>query len=515
MYTLIIPCAGKSSRIKTEYYFDKCLLPVKQAPILFNIIHSWEKHIDQVIVVVNEENHDIIKQYVESFFTSNEEYCSNLHFNFIKQTSGNGSYYAIKDALKISENEKVILNWCDVCLNKEVDELIFSIKKNVVFTTNHINCRWCFNECFIEDNNQSNGVYGIYILNDLTALQNNNTSIGEKDVVTEFDSTTFIPLTYECFYDIGDSLKYTSKIRMLDSIHHVRQFNSVFVGENIVIKKTNSDFIKNNEENWYRNNEFDFLPKIYSYNPLVMEKINGVSVYSFIAKNNEDDILNQVFGILKKIHTSKNTITADYNCCFNEYIKKTLNRLENISFLIKNKDDIFVNGNRLKDPRETILKNKDQIVKGFPKDFFVIHGDPQLSNFLIDSFYKLKIIDPRGYFGNSGIYGDVQYDFAKLFYGFCGGYGKFNSGNNKINIISDNKFEIVPLETNDDYIRKRKKFELKIEDVDYVKISMKNIDLIHALIWLSVTDYVSNDVLSCFFAYIKGALLLEEFLNGK
>jgi Ser/Thr protein kinase RdoA (MazF antagonist) len=55
--------------------------------------------------------------------------------------------------------------------------------------------------------------------------------------------------------------------------------------------------------------------------------------------------------------------------------------------------------------------------------FTVIHGDLCLSNILYDrrnSF--IRVIDPRGEFGDVGIFGDMRYDLAKLSHSLEGDY---------------------------------------------------------------------------------------------
>jgi len=55
--------------------------------------------------------------------------------------------------------------------------------------------------------------------------------------------------------------------------------------------------------------------------------------------------------------------------------------------------------------------------------FSVIHGDMCFSNILYDEDRDIiKFIDPRGSFGEKGIYGDPLYDVAKLIHSFSGLY---------------------------------------------------------------------------------------------
>jgi hypothetical protein len=51
----------------------------------------------------------------------------------------------------------------------------------------------------------------------------------------------------------------------------------------------------------------------------------------------------------------------------------------------------------------------------------IIHGDPVLTNILINQFGKIKLIDMRGKICDScTIYGDTNYDWAKLYQSLIG-----------------------------------------------------------------------------------------------
>jgi NDP-sugar pyrophosphorylase family protein len=53
----------------------------------------------------------------------------------------------------------------------------------------------------------------------------------------------------------------------------------------------------------------------------------------------------------------------------------------------------------------------------------IIHGDLCFSNILYDLRSRvIKLLDPRGSFGDTGIYGDPRYDLAKLHHSVIGGY---------------------------------------------------------------------------------------------
>lgn len=64
-----------------------------------------------------------------------------------------------------------------------------------------------------------------------------------------------------------------------------------------------------------------------------------------------------------------------------------------------------------------------------PPEFTIIHGDLCLSNILYDRRSGfVRLIDPRGSFGASGIYGDPRYDLAKLSHSLHGDYDFYVNG---------------------------------------------------------------------------------------
>jgi thiamine kinase-like enzyme len=56
----------------------------------------------------------------------------------------------------------------------------------------------------------------------------------------------------------------------------------------------------------------------------------------------------------------------------------------------------------------------------------IIHGDPVFTNIIINRYGKIKMIDMRGKLGNNNntIYGDVLYDWAKIYQSLIG-YDEF------------------------------------------------------------------------------------------
>lgn len=71
--------------------------------------------------------------------------------------------------------------------------------------------------------------------------------------------------------------------------------------------------------------------------------------------------------------------------------------------------------------RSKLIKSVEALIASAP--ISVIHGDFCFSNILFDLGSQIiRLIDPRGSFGQKGIYGDARYDIAKLRHSVCSLY---------------------------------------------------------------------------------------------
>ena len=141
----------------------------------------------------------------------------------------------------------------------------------------------------------------------------------------------------------------------------------------------------------------------------------------------------------------------------------------------------------------------------YPAVFHFIHGDCTFHNMMIETEgVRPILIDPRGYFGKTRYYGDVDYDWAKLYYSVVGDYDQFNRKNFSLE-IRENDVELEIMSNN-----------WKGLEEDFFELSgadRKKVKLLHAIIWLSLTTYAWEDYDAICGAFYKGLLELQEYLD--
>jgi len=163
------------------------------------------------------------------------------------------------------------------------------------------------------------------------------------------------------------------------------------------------------------------------------DNLGDFMVYGDFEESFWVNVASSLDGVLKKFsQTTSNKDFSQYAEAM--YIDKTqryyTELLENPKFAVVNKHESlkidgknYLNFDRIwEDVQKEIKKQLLPL-----KDASVIHGDMCFSNILCavnekTDTYILKFVDPRGNFGEDGIYGDPLYDYAKLVHSYNGGY---------------------------------------------------------------------------------------------
>ena len=500
-YEVIIQAGGRGSRLR-HYTWNKpkCLVSYYGKPTIY---YTFEYLPNSNFHIIGDYQLDKIKKY---FLISPP----NVNFKVYK-TNKKGTCAGIKDVLtNIDNNKEILLIWSDLIIKK----LPYFNHKQTIVTTSSFTCRWSYkNNKLIEEASTKKGIPGIFFFKNKNSLKNIKSS-GEfvkwySKNVKNFDTIEVNPLK-----ELGD---FSTIEDSYNKIGYGRFFNKIEIKNKYVLKKSidkNFSHLIKKEQNWYSEVsklKYKDIPKIFSYRPYKIEKINGNHLFDLrdLDKKTTNSILENIFISLDNLHNkiTKPSISKDIE---EVYINKTLSRLNSVSKIIPNfstAKSFTINGKKCKN----YLYSKNKIIFKEILNFLLInkfnpiHGDPTLSNILIKKNLKPIFFDPRGYFANEkSIYGDKNYDIAKVYYSVVGNYDLFNRrkfklyvDNCNIEILTDN---IYP--NNSDDI-----FKSHFSD------DIKRIEIIHALIWLSLSGYVKDDIDSIIASFYNGIYWLNRALD--
>jgi thiamine kinase-like enzyme len=424
-------------------------------------------------------------------------------------TGHSGTCSGISKALSfLPEKERFMLIWCDLVLSDDCE--IPKTENNIIGLSKDFPCRWKYeNGSFAEERSQEYGVAGYFIFKDKSFLSD-------------------VPLDGE-FVRWLQGKKYTFEVQNLYHTHEYgifdewdklpkrrcRPFNKVYIKEDKFYKEATDEqgkALAKREVAWYKTikgHRFKNIPEIYAYNPLCMEYIDGESIYEYTELPSEDrrTILKSLVECLEEVH-ALGAIPADKKSYREAYLNKTYERLEKVRDLVPfAKDEIVnVNGKACRN----IFYHKEEletiVMKYCPAEFKFIHGDCTFSNIMLKRDKTPVLIDPRGYFGSTELYGDEAYDWAKLYYSLFSNYDQFNLkrfrlhiGGNAVDLeISSNGWEDMEAEF----------FELLKG-----KVTKQQMKLFLAIIWLSLTTYAWEDYDSICGAFYNGLYYLEDALS--
>lgn len=496
---IIVQAGGRGSRLeRLTKNKPKALVPVNNLPMIF---HLFKKFPEKNFIIIGDYKFDVLEKYLREFATVN--------YKLVKSSGNTGTCAGLSDALNFVPNdEKFLLIWCDLILG---DDYKFpDTDKNILGISQDFSCRWSYRDGkFFENPSDNHGVAGYFIFqnkNFLADIPKNGEFVRwlqEKNFI--FDEQ-FLSGTKE--YGLYSEWSKIPKMRC-------RPFNEISVdGDKVIKRGIDSQGIELAEKEiaWYKKiqrEDFTNIPKIFSFEPLTMEFIDGKNIYeyNFIPAEQKRYILKKIISCLQEVH-KLGAIPADKKNFFDAYIGKTFKRIEKIRNLVPfaNEKTITINGKICRN----IFFHKDEverlIMQYFPKEFKIIHGDCTFSNMMLRHDTEPVLIDPRGYFGKIQFYGDVAYDWVKIYYSLVGNYDRFNL--KRFSLEIDEKGVQIEIESNGWENFEEYFFELL--DGEVTKRQMK---LFLAITWLSLTTYAWEDYDSICGAFYNGIFYLEDALQ--
>ena len=496
---IIVQAGGKGTRMQhLTRNKPKALVPINNLPMLF---HLFRKYPDRKFVVIGDYKCDVLKRYLAAF--------ADVDYTVVDARGKVGTCGGLGKALaNIPENKSFMLIWSDLILNEDLD--VSDIPEgNYVGTSLGFECRWKYeNDIFSEERSDTCGVAGMFIFKDKSYLS----EVPEEGEFVRWLSERSIPFG-TVILDRTKEYGLISEYNKLKATK-CRPFNKITVLDDYIIKEGIDEqgcALAVREKAWYKKTMamgFANLPKIYSIEPLKIERINGGNIYEYgaLSVDNKKNILEQLVGCLRKLHESE-SVAFDKASYDDAYLDKTFARLKKVRNLVPFANDktVTINGKECRN----VFYHEDELRKMFddikPDKFVFLHGDCTFSNLMLRNGSEPVMIDPRGYFGKTEFYGDPAYDWAKLYYSLVGNYDQFNL----------KKFDLV-INTNDVTLNIESSNWEELEDYFFEllgqEVSRKQIQLIHAIIWLSLTTYAWEDYDSICGAFYNGLLYLEEVL---
>lgn len=498
---IIIQAGGKGTRLEgLTRNKPKCLVPVNNLPIIF---YAFKKFKGATFTIIADYKTDVLEKYLKAF-------ACEYKYKIIKADK-KGTISGLKKAINaFDEKEPFMIMWCDLILS---DTFKIPLKAaNYIGISKDFECRWSFKKNkFIKTPSKADGVAGLFIFKNKQILKN----IPEEGPFVDWLSKQTIPfkrLDLKGSKEIGTLLAYSDNN---DTSHRCRPFNSMKFEGDMVIKKPitpQGKKIAADEIAWYKHVKtlnFKSIPEIYSYNPLKMKRVKGKNIFEYdcLTKTQKTDILTALVEALHSLHKLQKPKLANIQDVKENYINKTFERLNKVQTLVPfaNKEFIKINGAYYKNIFFCKKELADLVDKYMPKYFTLIHGDCTFSNLMFDTFdMRAVLIDPRGYFGKTKLYGDSDYDWAKLYYSINGNYDLFNRKKFTLD-IREKEVELAIKPSNwgdmEEYF-----FDL------LPQVNKKKIKMLHAIIWLSLTTYAWEDYDSICAAFYNGLMKLGEVL---
>lgn len=555
MEYIIVQAGGKGTRLgHLTQNKPKALLPVENLPMLF---HLFRKYPDRRFIIIADYQKEVLREYLAAF--------ADVKYQIV-DAEGTGTCAGIRQALSlIPDRQPFMLIWSDLILpeefrlpkeyedrevptedsDKQAPCADVSTKADVMKCPQNdyigisaaFPCRWSYRDGgFKEEPSCENGVAGFFLFTDKSKLQDTPFS-GELVRWMQSEGIRFREISLAGTREFGLLEEY----RRLERVK-CRPFNRITIEGDVLVKEAldaQGGVLAKRECAWYdkaesliaeqagdmgedvsradtlpdrrgchgrcQGNPGAFLPAIYSKNPLKMEYIRGQNLYECdLDREGKQRVLRKLVSALDAIHDLEQ-VPADSFSMKEAYYRKTMDRLSRVEDLVPFARDreILINGKKCRN----VFFHKRELEKKLEQltctQFCFIHGDCTFSNLLLREDGTPVLIDPRGYFGFTDFYGDVRYDWAKLYYSIVGNYDRFNLKDFRLDIteqgatldISSNHWE----DMEEDF------FELTGAEKEEIR-------LLHAIIWLSLTTYAWQDYDSVCGAFYNGLYYLEDIL---
>ncbi len=496
---IVVQAGGKGTRMEhLTRNKPKALVPIDNLPMLF---HLFRKYPDSRYVIIGDYKCDVLERYLAAF--------ADVKYTTVRATGYSGTCAGLRQAMdKLPEGEPFMLIWSDLILPKEFE--IPDVIGDYIGVAKDFPCRWKYeNGTFVEERSDTFGVAGLFFFHDKTVLA----GVPQEGELVRWLSETSLTFRSLPLYRVKEYGLLSEYEKLEPS--RCRPFNRTYIEDGCFVKEPVDDQgrgLAKREAAWYRRvqgQHFANIPNIVSYEPLKMELIGGKAIYEYedLTYDEKTELLRQIIDCLKSVQALE-SVHSDRASFDEAYIGKTFQRLEKVKNLVPfaNDETVTINGRRCRNVFFHREELENQIAQYFPQSFKLIHGDCTFSNMMLRADGTPVLIDPRGYFGTTELYGDPAYDWSKLYYSVVGNYDQFNRKRFSLEIGEDS----VELQiASNGWESLEPEFFRLLED----EVTPEQVKLIHAIIWLSLTTYAWEDYDSVCGAFYNGLYYLEEALR--
>lgn len=504
---IIVQAGGKGTRLKyLTKNKPKALVPVGNLPMLF---HLFRKYPDKRFVIIADYKKEVMHEYLEAF--------ADVKYQIV-DAAGTGTCAGVRQAIGlIPDNEPFMLVWSDLILpidlklpeEYEDDGKKTAPQKDYVGISQTFPCRWSYKAGrFVEEGSIECGVAGFFLFTEKAKI---------ADIPQSGELVRWMQKKQKVFGEVA--LAGTKEFGLLEEyeklgVEKCRPFNRITIKGNRVVKEgidAQGKKLAQRECAWYEKAKqlsVSALPKIYAKNPLEMECIKGKNIYEYqLTYEQKLEILRELTDSLKQLHNSEK-MPVDMFSCKEAYLNKTFDRIRKIRDLVPfaNERTIMVNGRKCRNVFFYKRELEKRLAELSCDNFCFIHGDCTFSNLMLREDGTPVLIDPRGYFGYTELYGDPLYDWAKLYYSIVGNYDQFNLGRFRLS-VGEAADEGVTLKVESNHWE-----DMEADFFAMTGTKQKEIKLLHAVIWLSLTTYAWQDYDSVCGAFYNGLYYLEEVL---
>jgi hypothetical protein len=343
---------------------------------------------------------------------------------------------------------------------------------------------FCFKNDIEETINLKSVISGYFTLNNIPLLKK-ELNKSNSFVLALKEYSNVIPFKVKKtndWLDFGHSNLYYKSKRNLNV---TRSFNSTQIINNHIKKESaNREKIKS-EYDWFKQlpeNLKMYTPAVWGFEKddksasYMIEFIGAATLQEKFVFGNLPDysyykIIDDIFAFInkEKMYSQNKFSPFEVKKSLKDlYVNKTEERINSFLNQVKfDADRTLIIDNKNYKPltkfKDEIINELNKFLNNLHKDhkLSIMHGDLCFSNILFDSrSNSLKLIDPRGGLNNKfdsedKIYGDFQYDIAKLGHSLIGNYDFIVSGFYNLSYDMDNyKFELgIEQEPRDNLIK--------------------------------------------------------------